>query len=73
VAKTAKKCPASHCTQAHRLHVNQAGKQLILVGGPKPYLWVGDRDGPHFATFDGPASLRELADAIRAALRRPKR
>lgn len=41
------------------------GTELIWVGGPHPYLWIGDERGA-FASLDIPP---ELADRTRCLLR----
>jgi hypothetical protein len=64
-------CGDPHCKRHHALHITDAGKQLILVRGARAYLWVGDEDGRHLASFGGELgapALRQLADAIRTTL-----
>jgi hypothetical protein len=51
----------------HAGHLWEDGKELTVVGGAHPYLWVGDGSGM-FATFDGREALAELAAAINRAL-----
>lgn len=41
---------------------------LDLVGGCRPYLWIGDDDGGCYATTSGPGTLRALAKAILRSL-----
>lgn len=48
---------------------------LHLLGGPRPYLWVGDdgaRGGTTY-TLSGPVRLRKLAYAILREVKAPKR
>lgn len=47
--------------------------ELHLVGGPRPYLWVGEKDGRAFATFGNRRDLLRLANAITLALKRTRK
>lgn len=67
------------CTQCqdgdHLFHSSSPGrksKEVILVGGHHPYLWVGE-DGSCLTTNLSIKSLRALSDALRIVSRRKSR
>lgn len=37
---------------------------IHLNCGPLPYIWVGGKNGPCYATLSGKATLRKLANGI---------
>lgn len=57
-------------SEHHHFRMTEQGRELILVGGSRPYLWTGPEDGAPGAvyTFSGDAALLALADAIRALI-----
>lgn len=44
---------------------------IVLVGGPHPYLWIGDNGegGKAIAVTSTPKQLRAIRDAVTKALR----
>lgn len=42
---------------------------IEIVGGPKPYVWVGDKNGRYLGSVDDLGALR---DALTASLRRAR-
>ena len=61
----------------HLFHSNSRGRksqEIILIGGSRPYLWIGER-GFCLATtaFLTPKTLRSLRDALTQACRRKSR
>jgi hypothetical protein len=45
--------------------------QMNVVGGPKPYLWIGDANGYYLGSVSD-ARLRLLRDEITKALRKSR-
>lgn len=59
--------PPWECHERVTLHSDHGG-ELVVVNGPRPYLWVGGKDNRCVATVET-STLRELHEAIGAALR----
>lgn len=38
--------------------------EVHIVGGPRPYLWIGGENGPCYATLSGNKTLIKLAESI---------
>lgn len=65
-------CTNEDCVEDHVAHAKDGGVELILVGGSKPYVWVGltedrvlDRlDGRFCGALMGRVKLRRFAKAI---------
>lgn len=52
------------------LHTDQGG-ELVVQGGPRPYLWIGGKDNRCVGTVE--TDLRALRDALTVALRDARR
>lgn len=63
----------NRCLMATRLTVNlettadQPPTRLEFVGGPHPYLWVGENDGRCYGTVEITPKVRRLAEKIMEA------
>lgn len=57
-----------------KLHgVGKTVGTIEVVGGPHPYLWIGDAEGRVLGVTGSTDELRELRDYITKALRRAVR
>lgn len=46
--------------------------EVVVVGGAKPYVWIGDGDGHYLGTVDDARELRDaLTKALHSASREP--
>ncbi len=65
-------CKPNCCGYHYHVSTDDRGREVILVLGMKPYLWIGDADGL-FATVSGNARMRCLAERILHELPRRKK